>query len=356
MQKGTTRAVINTNRMATVAFIKNPDLRTPWDAMEEGVRDAIGPEATRFLDATRLATALLGDSLSTNIFLLGYAWQMGLVPVSREALMRAVELNGTAVEANRRAFEWGRLACHDPATVEKHAKPADTDAGSDRVMAIDLDAAIARRVEFLTAYQDAALAERYRARVERVRAPRRASPAARVRSRPPPRATTSSCSRSRTSTRSRACTPTASSSARSPPRSTATTSCATTSRRRCGSSRTRMTGKPVKRAYGPWMKHALAILARLKGLRGTWLDPFGHTEERKLERRLITDYERTLDELEARLSRDNLALAADIAAIPATIRGYGHVKRRNLDAAKAHEAELLSQLRAPAVKPMPIAA
>ena len=92
------RAVINTNRMATVAFIKNPDLQTPWTAMEEGLRDAIGVDATRFLDATRLATALLGDSLGTNyIFLLGYAYQMGLVPVSREALFRAIELNGAAV-------------------------------------------------------------------------------------------------------------------------------------------------------------------------------------------------------------------------------------------------------------------
>ncbi len=133
MQRGVTRAVINTNRMATVAFIKNPDLQTPWVAMEEGVRDAIGADAARFLDATRLATALLGDSLATNIFLLGYAYQMGLVPVSREALFRAIELNGAAVDANRRAFEWGRLACHDPASVERQARPAETDVGSDRV-------------------------------------------------------------------------------------------------------------------------------------------------------------------------------------------------------------------------------
>src|SRR6185436_6987567 len=83
MQKGVTRAVINTNRNPTVAFIKNPDLRTPWDAMEDGLRDAIGADATKFLDASRLATALTGDSLATNIFLLGYAWQMGLVPLTR---------------------------------------------------------------------------------------------------------------------------------------------------------------------------------------------------------------------------------------------------------------------------------
>ena len=356
MQKGVTRAVINTNRNPTVAFIKNPDLRTPWDAMEEGLRDTIGPEATKFLDASRLATSLLGDSLATNIFLLGYAWQMGLVPVSREAIARAIELNGAAVESNRRAFEWGRLAFHDPATVEKHAKPVDTDIGSDRVMAIDLDAAIGRRVEFLTAYQDAALAERYRARVERIRAAE-----ARV---------------------AGGSGPLSQAVARNYFKLLAIKDEYEVARLYSDGEFERqvaaafegeytlryhfapplwvkpdpVTGKPVKRAYGPWMKQALAILARFKGLRGSWLDPFGHTEERKLERRLVVDYERTLDELERALTADNLALAADIAAIPATIRGYGHVKRRNVDAAKAREAELLAAFRAPAAKPMPIAA
>ena len=205
--------------------------------MEEGLREVIGADAARFLDATRLATALLGDSLATNIFLLGYAWQMGLVPAVRaRRSYRAIELNGTAVDANRRAFAWGRLACHDPG--ERRARRRArrrTELGSDRVIATDLDAAIARRVDYLTAYQDAApraalpRAGRSRPRRRGARRPRQHA-AHRTRS----RATTSSCSRSRTSTRSRACTPTASSSARSPRPSRATTGCATTSRRRCG--------------------------------------------------------------------------------------------------------------------------
>ena len=236
MQRGVTRAVINTNRMATVAFIKNPDLQTPWVAMEEGLRDVIGADAVRFLDATRLATALLGDSLATNIFLLGYAYQMGLVPVSREALFRAIELNGAAVDANQRAFEWGRLACHDPASVERQARPAETDVGSDRVAR----AGPRRRHRAARRLPDR-LPGRARSRSAIARwstacATTEARAAARqhaARPRPSP-ATTSSCSRSRTSTKSRACTRTASSSGRSPPRSRATTRCATTSRRRCG--------------------------------------------------------------------------------------------------------------------------
>ncbi|MEO8485809.1 MAG: indolepyruvate ferredoxin oxidoreductase family protein [Betaproteobacteria bacterium] len=356
MQKGVTRAVINTNRMATVAFIKNPDLKTPWDAMEEGLRDAIGYDATKFLDATRLAGALLGDSLATNIFLLGYAFQMGLVPVTRAALFRAIELNGAAVDANRRAFDWGRLAFHDPAQVERQARPADTDAGSDRALAIDLDATIARRVDELTAYQDAALAARYRARVDRIRSAEArvtgghgALSLAVARNYFKLLAIKDEYEVARFYTdgefeRQVAANFEGDYTLRyhlAPP---------------LWVKPDRITGAPVKRTYGPWMRHALKVLARLKGLRGTWLDPFGHTDERKLERRLIGEYERTLDELESGLTADHVALAAEIAALPSTIRGYGHVKRKNIDAAKAREAALLERFRAPVAPAMPIAA
>ena len=117
-----------------------------------------------------------------------------------------------------------------------------------------------------------------------------------------------------------------------------------------------VTGAPVKRSYGRWMRHALGVLARLKGLRGTWLDPFGHTGERRLERQLIADYERTVAELERGLSAGNVALAAEVAAVPAAIRGYGHVKRKSIDAAKAREAELMNAFRQPVAPAVPLAA
>ncbi len=356
LQKGLTRAVVNTNRMATVAFIRNPDLSTPWDAMEEGLRDAIGADAATFLDATRLATALMGDALSTNIFLLGYAWQSGLVPLAHEALVRAIELNGAAVDANLRAFEWGRLARHDLAAVERHAKPSGEHVGSDRAIAIDLETAIARRVEFLTAYQDAALAERYRSRVERIRA-------AETRIAGGAGALTDAVARNYHKLL-----------AIKDEYEVARLYTDGEFERQVaaqfeGGYRLRyhfapplwvkpdkVTGRPMKRTYGPWMRHALALLARMKSLRGTWLDPFGHSEERRLERALVADYERTLDELERALAPGNLALAVEIAAVPASIRGYGHVKRRNLDAAKLREAELLERFRAPAVEALPVAA
>ena len=347
MQRGVTRAVINTNRMATVAFIRNPDLQTPWTAMEEGVREAIGADATRFVDATRLATALLGDSLGTNIFLLGYAWQMGLVPVSREALFRAIELNGAAVQSNQHAFHWGRLACHDPEQVEQHTRSMRSDAGSDRALSIDVDAAIARRVDYLTAYQDARLAARYRSVVDRVRARE---------SRVAPGSTRLTDAVARNYFKLLAI---------KDEYEVARLYTDGEFERQVadafeGDYRLRyhfapplwvrpdkLTGVPVKRTYGAWMRPLLKVLARCRGLRGTLLDPFGHTAERRLERQLITDYERTIADIEALLSEETLPLAVELASVPATIRGYGHVKRRNIDAARKRERALLEQLRAP---------
>ena len=356
MQRGVTRAVINTNRMATVAFIRNPDLQTPWNAMEDGVRDAIGADATRFVDATRLATALLGDALGTNIFLLGYAYQMGLVPVSREALFRAIAINGTAVEANQRAFQWGRLACHDPALLERYTRTAQVDVGSDRVLSIDVDAAIARRAEFLTAYQNTTLAQRYRKLVERVHtAESRIAPGSTLLTEAVARnyfkllAIKDEYEVARLYTDGEFERQVAAAFE--------------------GDYRLRyhfapplwvkpdgLTGVPVKRTYGPWMRPLLAMLAKMKGLRGTPLDHFGYADERRLERRLVTEYEGLVDEIERELAADNLALAVDLASLPAAIRGYGHVKRRNIESAKQRERELLERFRAPRKVAEPLAA
>jgi indolepyruvate ferredoxin oxidoreductase len=356
LQRGVTRAVINTNRLATVAFIRNPDLVTPWTAMEDGLRDAIGPEATRFVDATRLATTLLGDSLGTNIFLLGYAYQMGLVPVSKDALFRAIEINGAAVASNQRAFQWGRLACHDPAELERHTRASQADGGSDRVLSIDTDAAIARRVEYLTAYQNASLATRYRARVERIRA---------AESRAEPGSTRLADAVARNYFKLLAI---------KDEYEVARLYTDGEFERAVAAAfegdyalryhfapplwvkPDKATGVPVKRTYGPWIRPLLRLLAGLKGLRGTLLDPFGHTEERRLERRLVADYERLLDELESSLSSQRLDIAVELASVPASIRGYGHVKRRNLETAKAREQALLGELRKPARESVALAA
>ena len=356
MQKGVTRALINTHRMATVAFIKNPDLQTPWVAMEDGVRDAIGTDATCLLDATSMATALLGDSLATNVFLLGYAFQLGMIPVTRAALRRAIELNGAAVEANLRAFEWGRVACDAPGEVERAMQRDETAVGSDRKLSASVDEAISTRVVFLTGYQNAALAQRYRTLVERVRM-------LEARVVPGTSSLTDAVARNyfkllaikdeyevaRLYTdgefdRQVAAAFDGGYSLRyhfAPP---------------LWVHADKVTGVPRKRSYGRWIRPLLRALAAMRGLRGSLIDPFGHTQERRAERKLIADYEQLIDEMERSLREDNYAAALELAGLPATIRGYGHVKLRNLQAAKAREAALIAALREPRKAAVPLAA
>src|SRR5207244_5049286 len=149
-------------------FAKQPDMKFPLGSMEQEIRDALGSENSAFLDATRLATALMGDSIATNLFMVGYAFQKGLVPLSAEAIERAIELNGAAVEANKASFTWGRRAAHNLARIEELATTRQAKPDSQRLSAT-LEESTARRLEFLAAYQDAAYAQRYRDLVERVR-------------------------------------------------------------------------------------------------------------------------------------------------------------------------------------------
>ncbi|MPZ12203.1 MAG: indolepyruvate ferredoxin oxidoreductase family protein, partial [Kiloniellaceae bacterium] len=160
-----TRAVINRHQVMTGDFTRAPDLVFPGSEMERLIAETAGPGQTDFLDATRIATALLGDSIATNLFMLGYAWQKGLIPLSFAAIERAIELNGVAVETSKRTFSWGRLAAHNIAAVEAAAKPT---LRSEKPVARTLPEITAKRVDLLTAYQNAAYAERYRAFVDKV--------------------------------------------------------------------------------------------------------------------------------------------------------------------------------------------
>jgi indolepyruvate ferredoxin oxidoreductase len=294
-------------------------------------------------DAHAAATRLLGDAIYANMMLLGFAWQRGLVPVSADAMLKAIELNGASVAANKAAFAWGRLAAVDPALVEAEAglaKPAKS--------AETLDQLIARRAEFLTAYQDAAYADRYRGLVERVRA----AEAART---PGFTSLTGAVARNYFKLLAykdeyevaRLYTDGAFRKAiaeefegdlklefhLAPP---------------LIAKPDPITGRPRKRRFGGWTMAMFRMLARMKGLRGTAFDIFGHAEDRKLERRLIAEYETLTAALLAGLNGGNHAAAVALAALPDGIRGYGPVKRASVDAAKAKEAELLARFKAPA--------
>ena len=354
VRAGLTRAVVNNYETTTGAFTRNPDLQFPTAELREAIVEAAGAGATEFLDGTGLATALMGDSIATNMFMLGYAWQKGLVPVSRDAIERAIELNAVAVDANKRAFNWGRAAAVDLAAVERAARPAAP--VSLRTLSRSLDETIARRVEFLTSYQNGAYAKRYQDLVRKVEAAET--------SRTPAHAgLTDAVARYAFKLM-------AYKDEYEVARLYTDGSFQAAMERQFESwdkiefnlappmiaERDAETGHLKKRVFGPWMMTAFRLLAKLKGLRGTPLDVFGRTPERRMERQLIADYFALIDEILATLKPENHALAVQLAAIPEQIRGFGHVKDAHLKHAKAHEAELLRAYRSPSPAPVAQAA
>ncbi len=339
------QVVVNDHRTITGDFTRNPDWQFPDETLHRLIRDAAGEDKSHFIEATRIATALMGDSIATNLFMLGFAWQKGFVPLSEESVLAAIELNGVAIESNKRAFLWGRRAAHDRGAVEKLAQPAE--APENRHLSQSLEETVARRRGFLTDYQDAAYALRYVQLVDKAKAaeaaqaPGRsglAEAVARYYFKLLAYKDEYEVARLYTS---------GDFAARLKQQFEGDVKLRFHLAPPLGSKRDPDTGELQKKEYGPWMFGLFKLLAKLKGLRGTPFDVFGHTQERKTERRLISDYEALLDELMAKLDHDNHALAVELASIPEHIRGYGHVKEVHLEKAKAHEAELLDAFRHP---------
>jgi len=342
MREGRTFVALNSHGSPTAAFVNNPNWQFPGGNCENAVANAVGAEHLGMLDADKIAVELVGDSLYTNPLMLGYAWQKGRIPLSHAALMRAIELNGVQVENNKIAFEWGRRAAFDLASVQQMLKPAQVIEFVKK--STNVDDLIAKRVEFLTGYQDAAYAAQYKDFVEKVR----------VAEIPLGGSTklTESVARylfklmaykdeyevARLHTDKSFLNKVASQFEGdyklhyhlAPPMT----------------AKKNEKGELVKKAYGPWMLTAFGVLAKLKGLRGTAFDVFGHTEERKMERALIGQYKASIDEVLRGLTAEKLSLAVEIARIPEEIRGYGHVKERHLAAARPKWDGLMQQWRA----------
>ena len=340
MSKDRTTAVVNTHVAPTSAFASHPDLDFSPRGMQAAISQAA--EDPHFVDATRLATALLGDALAANLFLLGYALQRGRVPVGLPALHRAIELNGRAVEMNRRAVAWGRLAAHDLAAVEAAARPA-LRASQTSAPARTLEEITERRAEFLVAYQGEKLARRYRALVGRVaRREREAAPGREGLALAVARyyfkllAYKDEYEVARLYTNgefTRQLEAEFEGDYRlqihlAPPWSL--------------NPRDRATGRHRKWTLGAWMFPVLRLLARGRFLRGTPFDPCGWTAHRRLERQLIREYEARVEELLAGLSPDSFDVAVEIASIPEHIRGFDTVKEEQLAQAREKEAELLA--------------
>jgi indolepyruvate ferredoxin oxidoreductase len=344
MQQGHTFVALNTHGTPTASFLADPDWQFPQGACEAALRASVGPGLLGAFDAEQVAVQMLGDSIYANPLLLGYAWQQGRVPLSHAALMRAMVLNAVQVENNQAAFEWGRRCAHDLATVQALFKAPSV---IRFVRKPGLAETLASRVEFLTGYQNAAYAAQYRAFVEQVQS-------AEVRAVGEQGGSALSEAVARHLFKlmaykdeyevARLHTSAAFSAGLAemfegdysivhhlaPP----------------GLARKNAQGELVKQAFGPWVRRAFGVLARLKVLRGSALDPFGRSPERRTERALIAEYRACIEELLTTLSPANRALAAEIARIPEDIRGYGHVKERHLLAARAKWQPLMARWRA----------
>jgi indolepyruvate ferredoxin oxidoreductase len=332
-----TAAVLNSHVAPTAAFVTNGDADLEAQALQRTLSEAVG-KTVDFVDATRLATRLTGDAIASNLLMLGYAFQRGLVPLSLAAIERAIELNGVAVAANKRALALGRLAAHDRGSIDRMvgAPPARATAEPR------LDELVERRARDLVAYQDEAYAARYRRLIAAVAA----AELTQLKGREDlAKAAASSLFklmaykdeyevarlftdgdflaklRQQFEGKLRLGFHLA------PPLS---------------AQRDPATGELKKREFGPWVFSLFKLLARMKRLRGTAFDVFGYTAERRVERRLVEEYEATLRRLIDRLSPANHAVAVEIARLPLKIRGYGHVKERNLVSVRAEEARLFA--------------
>ncbi len=344
MQRGRTHVALNNHATPTAALVHDPDWQFPLGGCEAALADAVGRDRLGMFDAERVAARVLGDSIYTNPLLLGYAWQKGWVPLTLQALMRAMELNGVQVDNNQAAFAWGRHCAAHPQQMQALL-------AAEQVIQVvkkpSLHDMVAERVQFLTDYQNAGYAQQYSDFVDKVQAAeaaldgasgtRLAEAVARYLFKLMAYKDEYEVARLHTDA---AFVQSIGAMFEGDVKLVHHLAPPLWARKKDGQ------GRPAKSAYGPWVRPAFKMLARLKGLRGTPFDPFGHSAERRTERALVREYRACIDELLAGLSPERLALAVQIARIPEGIRGYGRVKERHLQAARAQWGELMGQWRA----------
>ena len=353
MKPGRTRVVLNNHGSPTAGFVQNPDWQFPAASCESAIEQAAGGQVSR-LDADRMSVQLFGDAIYSSVLMLGFAWQQGRIPLRRKSLLRAIELNATQVKNNQAAFDWGRACAHDlPAVLALLARPPTATAAAGSLET--LEALVADRVAFLTAYQDSRWAGQYADFMAHVQAQLQAQLQANLPD-------------SESGTFFGSCV------ARYLFKLMAYKDEYEVARLQVDPAfseqiaaqfegdyklvhylapplfaRRNSRGELIKRPFGPWIRPVFRGLARLKFLRGTPLDPFGHTKERRIERALIEEYRDCILELLPDLRPDNLALAIRIASLPEHIRGYGHIKQRHLAVAREQWASLMQQWRADGV-------
>ncbi|MGS0895858.1 indolepyruvate ferredoxin oxidoreductase family protein [Burkholderia stagnalis] len=340
---GGTRMLVNQHEVMTGEFTRSPDLVFPSVQLKKNIAAAVGDDHVEFVDATRYANGLFGDAIASNMFMLGYAYQRGMIPVSAEAILAAIALNGAGVDMNQEAFVWGRRAALAPKAVER-ALTAAAPARETLRLSASLDELIERRVRFLTGYQNAAYARRYADRVNRVRAWEQTRFAGR-----------DDIARAVANVYFRLL-------AYKDEYEVARLLSAPEFAERLAqqfdgdyriafnlappltAKKDPLTGEPRKTEFGAWMLPAFKVLARLRGLRGTPFDVFGYTTERKFERGLIVRYEATVEAIVNHGASLDYPAAVRAATLAGRIRGYGHVKERAFRAIDLEWRDAVAQL------------
>ena len=326
-------AVLNTGETPTSAVVSQRDATQPTSLMAQRVRQRCAPGRFHELDASALAQTLFGDTVTAHTLMLGYAWQKGLVPLSFDALDRTIELNGAAVALNRRAFTWGRIAAEQPDLLARLQGKAPQ-AAANAVGAMTLDELIAARAQDLAAYQDDAYAARYRALVQVARDAEQAMTGAGGMAGEFTRHTAVSAYRLMAYKDEYEVARLYGSDEFKASLAAQFSGTGKMSIWLAPPLLSRIdpaTGRPKKRKFGPWVFPLLRMLGGLKGLRGTRLDPFGYTEERRMERALVETFEAQVRAAAANLTRDNLAQAVELARLPQEIRGFGPVKHQAME-------------------------
>jgi len=353
-ETGRTHGVINTHLIPIADFIMNRDFNFQSRKVNSVLETALRKDSS-FFDFTKPAEILLGDSIATNMMMMGYAYQKGLLPLSAKSIEQAIEINGVAIKMNTQAFQLGRLAAADPARLAEMMKGQDATIAPKSLDAMSLDEIVAHRSALLTEYQNQKLADRYRNMVTQVRNAAAnggfgdALPRAVAINYAKLLAYKDEYEVARLYTdgkfekqlRDQFDGDFKISFNLAPPL--------------LGGGKDAL-GRPRKRAFGAWMMPVFRLLAKMRALRGTALDIFGYSADRRLERDLIAGYEKDVATVLGLLSPLTLDTAVELLSLPDRIRGYGPVKEKAVQDAKARYAQLAADLVNPPPAPRQIAA
>lgn len=343
LEPGRTTAILNLDVSPTADFASHPDLDLSPEPLVAKIRDAVGQDRTHGLDARVLVTRLVGDEIATNIFLVGFAAQKGLLPVSIDALERAIELNNVAVAATKRALAWGRIAGDNLAFVLKSAGLASSASSVDEPPSEGVSELVSRRVDILEKYQNRSYAQKYSDFLVKVSDAEKA-----ITDRTELSAVVAKCLFTLMAYKDEY------EVARLYTDGTFSSNISDLFEGKLRVKLTfapqrffpvdRRTGRVKKKIFGPWIFLVLTVMARFKAIRGTWLDVFGRTEHRRRERTLIVEYMAMMSDVLDGLSQSNYDTVVDLARWPELVKGFGVVKDESIVRAIAYRKQVFDQL------------